>query len=210
MSLLDNSLPAHPTRRHRRVATGRTPRTTQVGGRVLAFLAAAALATAAQAPSENPLPTNPPTSPDILTPVAHRKVAPDFTLTDSDGSVFRLGNTRGKVVVLNFWATWCGGCKFELPYFVAYDQKYHSQGLTTLGISMDDGGFPTVKPFWAQKHMPYPTVVGNEALANSLGLKGMPFTLLIDRHGRIAIAHAGVLDRADFDRHIQQLLQSNT
>lgn len=152
---------------------------------------------------------DPPTTKDTLIPAAQRRHAKDFTLTDNDGHTFSLASTRGKVVVLNFWATWCGGCKFELPYFVAYDQSYRSQGLVTLGISMDDGGFNTVKPFWVAKSMPYPTVMGSEALGKQLGLTNMPFTLLLDRHGRIAIAHSGVLDREDFDRHIQQLLQSN-
>ena len=74
---------------------------------------------------------------------------------------------------------------------------------------MDARGFKVVKPFWTAKSMPYRTVIGSEALGKQLGLTGMPFTLLLDRHGRIAIAHAGVLDRGDFDRHIQQLLESN-
>ncbi len=177
----------------------------------LALLAAAltltaTLAPAAQSPADHPLPTNPPTTPDTLTPISGRPLAPDFTLPTSNGRPFHLAQNRGHVVVLNFWATWCGGCKFELPYFVEYDRKYRAQGLTTLGISMDDGGFPTVRPFWSGKHMPYPTVIGNDAFAKQFGLRGMPFTLLIDRQGRIAIAHAGVLDRADFDRHLQTLL----
>ncbi len=190
--------------------TIRTRPTTRPWRTLLAFALLATLPLAAQTSTEHPLPTDPRTSRDTLTPPAQRKLARSFTLTDNDGSTFTLSNTKGKVVVLNFWATWCGGCKFELPYFVGYDQKYRSQGLITLGIAMDDGAFPVVKPFWTQKHMPYPTVVGNEALANSLGLKGMPFTLLIDREGRVAIAHAGVLDRNDFDQHIHELLQSKS
>ena len=159
---------------------------------------------------DHALPADPPTSKDTLIAPAQRKLAASFTLPDSDGQTFSLAKTRGKVVVLNFWATWCGGCKYELPYFVTYDQTYRSGGLVTLGISMDDGGFKAVKPFWVAKSMPYPTVIGSEALGKQLGLSGMPYTLLLDRHGRIAIAHAGVLDRADFDHHIQQLLASNS
>ena len=79
-------------------------------------------------------PTNPPTTKDILAAPAQRRFAPDFTLTDDDGHTFSLLKARGNVVVLNFWATWCGGCKFELPYFVAYDRQYRSQGMVTLGI----------------------------------------------------------------------------
>lgn len=159
-----------------------------------------------QTAPDHALPVDPPTSKDTLIVPAARKLAPDFQLTDNTGHSFRLSQQRGKVVVLNFWATWCGGCKFELPYFVEYDHKYRQQGLSTLGISMDDGGFKVVGPFWQQKQMPYPTVIGNDGLGKQLGLSGMPYTLLIDRQGRIAIRHAGVLDKADFDHHIQELL----
>lgn len=91
------------------------------------------------------------------------------------------------------------GCKFELPYFVGYDRKSRAQGLTT-------EGFKVVKPFWSQHQLPYPTVIGNETFAKQRRLSGMPFTLLIDKHGDIAIAHAGVLDRQDFDHYIEQLI----
>lgn len=172
----------------------------------LTLLPCPAMARPQTAPS-HPLPTNPPTSKDELVAPADRAIAPDFNLMDNSGHSFRLSQKRGKVVVLNFWATWCGGCKFELPYFVEYDRKYHQQVLSTLGISMDDGGFAVVDPFWQQKQMPYPTVIGNDALSKRLGLSGMPYTLLIDRQGRVAVRHAGVLDRSDFDHHIQELLR---
>ncbi len=159
-------------------------------------------------PQEHALPTNPETSPDKLIAEPQRKTVPNFSLIDSDGHRFTLTEQKGKVVILNFWATWCGGCKFELPYFVDYDKKYRAYGLTTLGISMDDEGFNKVKPFWMEKAMSYPTVIGNDALAKQLGLNGMPFTLLVDKQGRVAIAHAGVLDRADFEHHVQQLLEA--
>ena len=153
------------------------------------------------------LPVNPSTSKDRLIAPAQRKLAPDFRLTDNTGRTFQLSQQRGKVVILNFWATWCGGCKFELPYFVEYDRKYRQQGLVTVGISMDDGGFNVVDPFWRQKQMPYSTVIGNDSLSKKLGLSGMPYTLLIDQQGRGAITHAGVLDRGDFDQHIQEVLR---
>lgn len=158
--------------------------------------------------TEHALPVNPPTTRDTLLPPGDRKPVPDFQLRDNRGHLFRLSQQRGKVVIVNFWATWCGGCKFELPYFVGYDHKYRKQGLTTVGVAMDDEGFSVVKPFWKSKHMPYLTVVGSESLGKSLGLTGMPFTLLIDKEGRAAIAHNGVIDRQDFEDHIQQLLRS--
>ncbi len=157
---------------------------------------------------EHPLPVNPPTTTDTLIAPTQRKSAPNFSLVDSDGKRFTLADQRGNVVVLNFWATWCGGCKFELPYFVNYESKYHDRDFVILGISMDDEGFKIVRPFWTKNSMPYPTVIGDEALGKQLGLGAMPYTLLIDRQGRIAIAHSGVLDRTDFDHHIQDLLAS--
>lgn len=162
----------------------------------------------AQAAADHTESITPATKPDRMPAPQQRKAAPDFQLTDDTGHVFRLSQERGKVVVVNFWATWCGGCKFELPYFVEYDRKYKQAGLVTLGVSMDDEGFKVVKPFWQQHSMPYPTGIGNDQLGKRLGQTGMPFTLLIDRQGRIAIAHAGVLDRQDFDQHIQELLRS--
>ena len=169
-----------------------------------------ALSLTAQPQADHPLPINPPTTTDTLIPAAARKPAPSFTLPDSSGHTFNLARQRGHVVVLNFWATWCGGCKFELPYFVDYDRKYTAQGLVTVGISMDDQGFPKVKPFWAAHNMPYPTVIGSDALSKTLGLTGMPYTLVIDRQGRIALTHAGVVDRADFDHHLQLLLSTRS
>ena len=173
-------------------------------------IAAAILLVCPLTAQDHALPTDPPTSKDTLIIPAQRRLAPYFTLTDSDGHTFSLAQTRGKVVLLNFWATWCGGCKFELPYFVSYDHDFRSQGLVTLGISMDEEGFKAVKPFWANKSMPYPTVVGSDALGKQLGLINMPYTLLIDRQGRIALTHSGVVDRADLQSHIQQLLRSKS
>ena len=76
-----------------------------------------------------------------------------------------------------------------------------------IGVSMDDGGMKVVKPFLAEKKMDYPVVIGNEALAGKYKLQSMPLTLLIDRQGRIAVSHAGVVDRQDFENHIRELLK---
>ena len=84
----------------------------------LVLLLLTLVSVAAQAPADHPLPVNPPTTTDTLIAAAQRRPAPDFRLTESDGRPFHLVGQKGSVVVLNFWATWCGGCKFELPYFV--------------------------------------------------------------------------------------------
>jgi peroxiredoxin len=143
---------------------------------------------------------------DTLTSDAQRKVAPDFTLTDANGRAITLSAYKGKVVLLDFWATWCGGCKVEIPWYVEFDKKYRNRGLAVIGVSMDDQGMRVVKPFLAQKNIEYPVVIGSEALAKRYNLESMPLTLLIDRNGRIAVSHAGIVDKVSFEDHIKKLL----
>ena len=143
---------------------------------------------------------------DTLPPEAQRKTAPDFRLMDASEQTVTLSAHKGKVVLLDFWATWCGGCKVEIPWYVEFDKKYRSRGLAVIGVSMDDEGMKVVKPFLAQKNIGYAVVIGNEALAKKYNLESMPLTLLIDRNGRIAVSHAGVVNKDDFESYIKLLL----
>ncbi|SFR96819.1 Peroxiredoxin [Granulicella pectinivorans] len=165
------------------------------------------LALVLSAHGQHPLPTDVKTTPDVLIPAAQRRIAPDFTLTDNRGTPLTLSAYKGTVVLLDFWATWCGGCKLELPWYIEFDREYRERGLAVIGVSTDDDGMKIVKPFMSEWHMDYPVVIGTPVMEKSFGLGQMPLTLLIDREGRIALSHAGVVDRVDFEKHIRELLR---
>ena len=135
-----------------------------------------------------------------------RKAAPVFSLTDASGDPVRLSDYKGKVVLLNFWATWCHGCKTEIPWYIDFQKKYKAQGFTVVGASMDDEGWKVVKPFVKEKKLNYPVVIASEDLAKQYGLGEMPLSVLIDRDGRIADSHSGVVDRNAWESGIQRLL----
>ena len=138
---------------------------------------------------------------------ALRKAAPDFTLSDSKGAPIRLSDYKGKVVLLDFWATWCHGCNIEIPWYMEFQQKYKDKGLSVIGVAMDDDGWKSVRPFSDEKKINYIIVVGNEGLAKEYGVDNLPVTLLIDRDGKIAVSHAGMVEKEAFEKEIQALIQ---
>ena len=132
-----------------------------------------------------------------------RKAVPDFSLADSKGTTIKLSNYRGRVVLLDFWATWCGGCKVEIPWYMEFQSKYKDSGLSVIGVSMDEDGWKSVKPFLEERKLNYPVVIGNQDLASRYGgLPALPMTLLIDRDGKIAESHAGMVDKDAFEKKI--------
>jgi len=142
-----------------------------------------------------------------LLPDKERKPAPTFSLEDATGKTAQLGDYHGKVLVLDFWATWCTGCKQEIPWFSQFEKRYSKKGLAVVGVSMDDKGWTVVKPFLAETHVPYRMVLGNDAMAQRYGIENMPDTFLIDRQGRIAAAYrAGLVDRENIEENIKTLL----
>jgi peroxiredoxin len=166
-------------------------------GFVMAAMALAAMCVAARAGMRGE-PT--------LTTASVRKMAPDFALTDGTGATVSLARYKGRVVLLDFWATWCHGCKTEIPWYMEFEDKYKERGLAVIGVSMDADGWKSVKPFMTEKKMNYDVVIGNDELAKKFELSNMPLTLLIDREGRIADEHAGVVDKAAWEQEIQKLL----
>jgi len=135
-----------------------------------------------------------------------RKPAPDFTLENSNGALLQLSSYKGKVVLLDFWATWCHGCKTEIPWFIEFQSKYGSGGLAVIGVSLDGVGWKVVKPFVKEKKLNYSVVLGNDDVAKLYGIGPMPVSLLIDRDGNIADSHSGVVDRIAWEKEIRSLL----
>ena len=136
-----------------------------------------------------------------------RKAAASFTLPDSNGVRVVLADYKGKVVLLNFWATWCGPCKIEIPWFVEFNKTYKDRGFSVLGVSLDDDGWKSVKPYLAGKKMDYPVVVGNEQVSQSYGgIDSLPTTFIIDQAGRIAFVHMGLVGKDTYEKEIRSLL----
>jgi peroxiredoxin len=141
-----------------------------------------------------------------IQPVDQRRPAPEFTLKSSTGKTVNLKKYRGKVVVLDFWATWCHGCKEEIPWFSEFERKYSAKGLRVIGVSLDEDGWKTVKPYLSSANIPYQIVLGDQPLAKQYAIESMPDTFLIDRQGRIAAAYRGMVDRNNIESNIQTML----
>jgi cytochrome c biogenesis protein CcmG/thiol:disulfide interchange protein DsbE len=142
-------------------------------------------------------------------PDKDRHPAPEFALKDADGKVVRLEDYKGKVVLLDFFATWCGPCKIEIPWFMELERKNKDRGFSVLGVSMDDEGWEVVKPFLAELGVNYRVVIGNDSTAQLYGgVDALPTTFLIDRNTRIAAVHIGLASRKVFEDGIEQLLSA--
>jgi peroxiredoxin len=136
-----------------------------------------------------------------------RKQAPDFELKDAAGKVVKLSDFKGKVVLLDFWATWCGPCGIEIPWFIDFQRRYKDRGFEVLGVSMDDDGWKSISPFVAEKKINYRVVLGDDKTGDQYGgVEALPTTFVIDRDGKIASVHVGLTGRKDFEDAIEKLL----
>jgi peroxiredoxin len=142
-----------------------------------------------------------------LVPADSRVTAPNFTLTDISGKAMALSEFRGKVVLLDFWGVECKVCKVEIPWYVAFHRSYREKGLALIGIDMYGDSPDVVRAFMAKTHMDYRVAIGNDALGGRFHVGELPLTLLIDRSGRIALSHSGIVDKTQFENDIQQLLR---
>jgi peroxiredoxin len=140
---------------------------------------------------------------------AERKRAPNFELNDQAGQVVRLADYAGKVVLLDFWATWCVPCKASMPWFNEFVKQYDPVGFAVIGVSMDGGGWDTVRPFIEKMGITYPIVLGTKRVAYLYGdVEELPLAFLIDREQRVAAIHSGAASRKEFEKAVRALLQS--
>lgn len=141
------------------------------------------------------------------TPELVHEPAPAFVRNDLSGKKVALEKYRGKVVLLDFWATWCAGCQVELPKFAAWQKKYGAQGFNVVTVSMDDTAAPVRKTVH-RLHLNFPVVMGDAQLGDQYGgLLGLPVTYLIDRQGEILAKFKGDSDLDAMERAIQDALR---
>jgi len=135
------------------------------------------------------------------------KVAPDFTLQTLDGKSVTLSSLRGRGVLLNFWATWCGPCKIEMPWFVELQKEYGPQGLQIVGVAMDDSSPQDIQTFVKEMGVNYPILLGKEAVGQAYGgVDVLPTTFFIDRDGKIVSREFGLQSRSLFVDNIKKSL----
>jgi thiol-disulfide isomerase/thioredoxin len=137
--------------------------------------------------------------------------APAWKLTDLDGKTVNSEQFRGKVVVVDFWATWCGPCRSEIPGYAELMRKYGPDGLVIVGVSLDQGGVDVVKAFAKQIGINYPIVMGDEAVATAFGAtEAIPTTVLIDRSGQMRHRKVGSEETSEYEKRILSVLQEKT
>jgi peroxiredoxin len=144
-----------------------------------------------------------------------RTEAPPFALADASGRTGHLTDYRGKVVLLNFWATDCGGCRLEIPWLVDIDQTFKSKSVAVIGISMDISyedlknaaeAWTKVKPFVEAQRIKYPILMGDGDVTKRYHIQALPVTHLIDLHGRIAATYVGLIDKQNVEVNVNSLL----
>jgi thiol-disulfide isomerase/thioredoxin len=135
--------------------------------------------------------------------------APDFTLPSLDGKSIRLSDLRGKAVLLNFWATWCGPCKIEMPWFVELQNQYGAQGLQIVGVAMDDASKEDIAKFAKDMGVNYPILIGKESVGDEYGgVPALPESFFIGRDGKVVDKMIGLRGKTEIEDSIKKTLKT--
>lgn len=135
-----------------------------------------------------------------------REPAPDFTLPDLQGRSVRLADFRGRAVVIDFWATWCAPCIFQVPELNAFWKKHRDAGdVVVVGVAVDAEGAAVVGPWVAEQGVEYPILVGDEALARRFGAQGFPTLAIVRPDGSLDSLHVGLIELADLEQLLAPL-----
>ena len=147
--------------------------------------------------------------PSLAPRLALASPAPDFTLQSLDGKTMRLSDFRGKAVLLNFWATWCGPCKIEMPWFVELQNQYAAQGFQIVGVAMDDASKEDISKFAKDMGVNYPILIGKESVGDEYGgVPALPESFLIGRDGKIVDKILGLRGKAEIEDAIKKALDT--
>jgi thiol-disulfide isomerase/thioredoxin len=130
-----------------------------------------------------------------------------WALVTLEGDAITSSSLKGKVVIMDFWATWCPPCRKEIPSFIALQEAYGDKGLVVLGVSLDDGGPQVVRAFADKAGINYPLAMGNRDILKAAGgVEALPTTLIINRDGDVVDKHVGYASKETFEKAIQPLL----
>jgi len=147
--------------------------------------------------------------PAFASHLTQSSLAPDFSLETLDGKTMRLSDLRGKAVLLNFWATWCGPCKIEMPWFVELQKQYAAQGLQIIGVAMDDASKEDIGKFVKDMGVNYPILIGKESVGDQYGgVPALPESFLIGRDGKIVDKIIGLRGKAEIEDAIKKALDT--
>jgi len=150
-------------------------------------------------------------APDHVAAAGYGKPAPDFTLETLDGKSMSLSSLRGKAVLVNFWATWCGPCKIATPWLVELQKQYGEQGLQVVGVAMDDSGKDEISRFAKEMGMNYPVLLGKEAVGDAYGgVPALPESFFVGRDGKIVDRIIGLRDRQDIEDSVKKALKTES